>query len=188
MRLLSATVKKVVSVGLLVLLFCHTLAHVIAGLDEWWRNAHDLSERLLVYRSVDSIVEFQIPLSNKTDGTKIVHTAADGFRHRGHYYSVVSLEIRGDTVHIAGLDYGKCSFWQEDLRCFLDRHLTPSSDAGRRTSQLLKFLLKEYAPNPATVLRGPLSVWRESVWIPRALVSFSTRSAPIHSPPPEPAV
>ena len=185
-RLTLAAVKRVVPIGFFVLLFCHTLAHVIAGLGAWWQAEHDLSERLLVYRSVDSIIEFQIPLTNKTDGTKIIRTANDGFGYRGHYYSVVSLEVRGDTLHIAGLEYARRSFWQDDLLSFLNDHLATSSDAGRKTNQLLKFLLKEYSANPASVLCFSSSIWRESVRIPDSPVAFSTRPATIHSPPPEP--
>lgn len=187
-RRTSAIVKKVVSIGLFILLLCHVLAHVIAGLGAWWQAEHDLSERLLVYRSVDSIVEFQIPLTNKTDGTKIVRTAEDGFGYRGKYYSVVNLEIQGDTLHIAGLEYARRSFWQDDLLSFLNDHLAASPDTGRKANQLLKFLLKEYASNPALVLHFSFSTWRESIRVPHAPVNYATRSAPIQSPPPETVV
>lgn len=180
--------KKAVTIGLFLLLVCHVLAHVIAGFGAWWQQEHDLSKRLLVYRSVDSIVEFQVPLADRTDGTKIVRTTEDGFGYRGNYYNVVSLEVRGDTVYIAGLESARRPFWQDDLLSFLNDHLATPSDAGHKANQLLKFLLKEYSPNPAVVLHFAFSTWRESVRIPNAPVPFSTRSAPIHSPPPKRAV
>ncbi|QIP15446.1 hypothetical protein G8759_23830 [Spirosoma aureum] len=177
--------KKLVSFGLFFLLLCHTLAHVIAGLSAWWQEEHDLSTRLQVYRSVDSIVEFQIPLVNKTDGTVIVRTTEDGFNYRGHYYNVVSLEVQGDTLHIAGLESTSRSFWQDDLLTFVNHHLTSVPATGGKASQLLKLLLKEYSPSPRTVLHFLFLSWRESIRIPDTPLVFSTRSEPIYSPPPE---
>ncbi len=186
-RLPADTVKKVITIGLFVLLLCHMLAHVIAGLGAWWQQEHDLSERLLVYRSVDSIVEFQIPLANKTDGSRIARTTESGFGYRGRYYNVVSLEVRSDTVYIAGLESGLRSFWQSDLLSFLNDHLaaSPSADAGRKASQLLKLLLKEYSSNPAALLPAPLSSHCPMVRIANATMGFSTRAVPIQSPPPQ---
>ncbi|MBD2755615.1 hypothetical protein [Spirosoma validum] len=177
--------KKVVSFGLFLLLLAHVLAHVITGVSAWWQDEHDLSKRLLVYRSVDSIVEFQIPLVNKTDGQNIAHTTADGFSHRGHYYNVISLDVRGDTLYIAGLESANHSFWQEDLLSFLNDHVATNPDAGRKASQILKFLLKEYSASPAISLNFPIGFWRETVRVPDAPFTFLTRSEPMYSPPPE---
>ena len=177
--------QKRVSVGLFVLLLCHTLASAIVGLGGWWQAENDLSERLLVYRSVDSIVEFQIPLHNKTDGTAIASTTEDGFRYRGHYYTVVSLDVQNDRLLIAGLEAPNHSFWQEDLLAFLNDHLTASTDTGHKASQLLKLLLKEYSPGSSVVLQALFSTGAESIRISDVWFAFSTRSAPIHSPPPE---
>lgn len=178
-------VQKRVSIGLFTLLLCHTLASAIVGVVGWWQAENDLSEQLLVYRSVDSIVEFQIPLKDQTDGKAIARTTEDGFRYRGHYYNVVSLEVQGDRIMIAGLEAANHSFWQDDLLAFLDDHLATSSDTGRKASQLLKFLLKEYSPGSSTVLHFLRAAGAQSVRVPDASFTFSTRSAPIHSPPPE---
>ena len=178
-------VHKRVSIGLFALLLCHTLASVIVGVSSWWQAEGDLSERLLVYRSVDSIVEFQIPLKNQTDGTAMARTTEDGFRYRGHYYNVVSLDVKGDTLLIAGIEARSRSFWQDDLLAFLNDHLTASSDTGHKASQLLKFLLKEYSPSSPTVLQFLAGLGCQSVRVPDAPFAFATRSAPIHSPPPE---
>ncbi|GAB3988786.1 hypothetical protein GCM10028807_12200 [Spirosoma daeguense] len=164
------------------------MASAIVGLVSWWQAEHDLSERLLVYRSVDSIVEFQIPLKDQTDAKAIARTTEDGFRYRGHYYNVVSLEIQDDKILIAGLEAANHSFWQDDLLAFLNNHLTTSSDTGHKASQLLKFLLKEYSPGSSTKLHFLRSVCSQSIRIPDATFMFSTRTAPIHSPPPELAV
>ncbi|MBD2702274.1 hypothetical protein IC229_16595 [Spirosoma sp. BT702] len=180
--------QKRVSICLLTLLLCHTLASAIVGVIGWWQAEHDLSERLLMYRSVDSIVEFQIPLKDQTDGKSIARTTEDGFRYRGHYYNVVSLEVQGDKILIAGIEVPNHSFWQDDLLTFLNDHLTTSSDTGRKASQLLKFLLKEYSPGSSTVLHFLRTACGQSVRIPDATFTFSTRIAPIHSPPPELAV
>ncbi|CAN5640284.1 hypothetical protein BH09BAC4_BH09BAC4_04400 [soil metagenome] len=178
-------VQKRVSISLFALLLCHTLASVIVGVGSWWQAENDLSEQLLVYRSVDSMVEFQIPLKDQTDGKAIARTTEDGFRYRGHYYNVVSLEVQGNRLLIAGIEAPSRSFWQDDLLAFLNDHLTTSSDTGQKASQLLKFLLKEYSPSSATVLHFLSGSVHKSIRIPDAPFAFSTRSAPIHSPPPQ---
>ncbi|GAB4017879.1 hypothetical protein [Spirosoma koreense] len=177
--------KKVVSFGLFLLLLAHVMANVIAGLGAWWQEEHDLSKRLLVYRSVDSIVEFEVPLASKTDGLNMARTTEDGFSYRGHYYNVVSLDVQGDTLHIAGLESTSKSFWQHDLLSFLNDHLNTNSDTGRKASQILKFLLKEYSPSSAVSFHFLNSSWRESVRVPESPFAFLTRSEPMFSPPPE---
>ena len=177
--------NKRVSIGLFALLLCHTLACVVVCIGGWWQAEGDLSERLLVYRSVDSITEFQIPLADKTDGTKIARTTEAGFRYHGHYYNVISLEILGDTLHIAGLESTNHSFWQDDLLAFLDNHLATSSDTGRKANQLLKLLLKEYSPGSRMVLNVPHILRCEAGQIAQVPLVFSTRPIPICSPPPE---
>ncbi|MVM30015.1 hypothetical protein GO755_08225 [Spirosoma sp. HMF4905] len=178
-------VQKRVSIGLFALFLCHTLASAIVGIGGWWQAENDLSERLLVYRSVDSIVEFQIPLTDQTDSKSIARTTEDGFRYRGHYYNVVSLEVKGGSLLIAGLETPSRSFWQDDLLSFLNDHLTASSNTGHKANQLLKFLLKEYSPSSPTVLQFLAGIGCQSIRIPNASFAFITRSAPIHSPPPE---
>ncbi|WP_020602357.1 hypothetical protein [Spirosoma spitsbergense] len=175
--------NKLVTFGLFVLILCHTLASVLVWGIGWWQAEGDLSERLQVYRSVDSIVEFRIPLDNPADGNEMARTTEDGFRYRGHYYSVVSLEVTNDTLHIAGLETRSRQFWSDDLLAFLNDHLN-TSDTSHNANQLLKFLLKEYSPNSHTVFIFDQRPWRESVRIPQTPVVYATRSAPIHSPPP----
>ena len=175
--------NKLVTLGLFVLLLCHTLASVLVWGLGWWQAQGDLSERLQVYRSVDSLVEFQIPLSDPADGSAMARTTEDGFRYRGHYYSVVSLEIIHDTLHIAGLETHNRQFWSDDLLTFLNDHLN-TADTGRKANLLLKLLLKEYSPNERTVFSFAQRPWRESVQIPHIPVVSTALYAPIHSPPP----
>ena len=176
--------KKAVSIGLFALLLYHTLAHVLVCVGAWWQAEHDLSERLLVYRSVDSLIEFQIPL-NGNDVSTLTSTTDDGFSYRGHYYDVVSMEVRCDTLHIAGLESENKSFWQGDLLSFLNKHVTGTSDTNRKANQFLKFLLKEYSPNPRAVFQFLPFNWRVAVRIPDAPFVFEARALPVHSPPPE---
>lgn len=177
--------KKVVPIGLVTLLLYHTLAYVLVCVGTWWRAEHDLTERLLVYRSVDSIVEFQIPLKDKPDASAITRTTSDGFAYRGHYYEVVSIEVQGDTLHIAGLESGNRSFWQSDLLSFLNDHITGATQPHQKANQLLKFLLKEYSPNPRSVFCFLPPSWRQTIRIPDASFVVSARALPVHSPPPE---
>ncbi|GAB4028345.1 hypothetical protein [Spirosoma gilvum] len=177
--------KKVVSIGLFALLVYHTLAYVLVFVGSWWQAEHDLSERLSVYRSVDSIVEFEIPLKDKLDASALTRTTSDGFSYRGHYYSVVSLEIQGDQLHIAALETESRSFWKSDLLSFLNEHVTGTTESNRKANQLLKFLLKEYSPSPRAVFNFLAPQWRESIRIPEHLFVFAARALPVHSPPPE---
>ncbi|GAB3713064.1 hypothetical protein GCM10027592_52010 [Spirosoma flavus] len=177
--------RKAVSIGLFGLLLYHTLAYVLVFIGTWWQAEHDLSERLLVYRSVDSIVEFQIPLKDKPDANAITSTTSDGFTYRGQYYSVVSMEIQGDTLHIAGLQSESHSFWHSDLLSFLNKHITGNTDSQQKANQLLKFLLKEYSPNPRVVFSFLAPQWREAIRIPDVLFVIAARALPVHSPPPE---
>lgn len=177
--------KKVVSIGLFALLVYHTLAYVLVFVGSWWQEEHDLSERLSVYRSVDSIVEFEIPLKDKLDVKSIARTTSDGFSHHGHYYSVVSIEVRDNMLHIAGLESQSHSFWQGDLLSFLNKHVSGATDSHQKTNQFLKFLLKEYSANPGAVYSFFSPRWREAVRIPEQLFVIATRALPVHSPPPE---
>ena len=177
--------KKVVSIGLFALFLYHTLAYLLVFVGTWWQAEHDLSERLLVYRSVDSIVEFEIPLKDKLDANAVASTTSDGFSYRDRYYSVVSMELRGDTLHIAGLQAESRSFWQSDLLSFLNDHIAGTTDSHQKANQLLKFLLKEYSPTPRAVFSFLSPNWREAIRIPDVTFVFAARALPVHSPPPE---
>lgn len=177
--------KKVVSIGLFALFLYHTLAYVLVFVGTWWQAEHDLSERLLVYRSVDSIVEFEIPLKDKLDASAIASTTSDGFSYHGQYYSVVSMELRGDTLHIAGLQSENHSFWKSDLLSFLNDHVAGTTDSHQKASKILKFLLKEYSPTPRAVFNFLSPDWREAIRIPDVSFVFAARALPVHSPPPE---
>ena len=177
--------KKAVSIGLFGLFLYHTLAYVLVFIGTWWQAEHDLSERLLVYRSVDSIVEFQIPLKDTPDASAITRTTSDGFSYRGQYYSVISLDVRGDTLHIAGLQSVSRSFWKSDLLSFLNDHITGATDSHRKANRFLKFLLKEYSPTPRAIFDFLSPNWREAIRIPNVLFVFAARALPVHSPPPE---
>lgn len=176
--------KKAVSIGLSLLLLYHTLAYVLVCLGAWWQAEHDLSEKLLVYRSVDSIVEFQVPLTDTPNVGELTNTTTGGFGYRGHYYDVVSMDVRGDTLFIAGLESQNGSFWQSDLLSFLNDHIAGATEPYKKANQFLKFLLKEYSPTPRNPFTFAFPHWREAVRIPGISVAMLTRSLPVYSPPP----
>jgi len=178
-------VKKVISIGLSALLLYHALAYVLVCVGTWWQAKHDLSERLLVYRSVDSVVEFEIPLKGVADAVALTRTTNEGFVYKGHYYDVVGLDLKGDTLHIAGLELKDRSFWQGDLLSFLHQHVAKTADTGKKAAQFLKFLLKEYTPSPRTVFRFLASSWLEADRVPDAPTLSWHRALPVYSPPPE---
>jgi hypothetical protein len=168
-----------------MLLLYHTLAYVLVCVGAWWQAEHDLSQKLRVYRSVDSIVEFQVPMTDRSDIGELTNTTTGGFGYRGHYYDVVSMAVRGDTLFIAGLESANGSFWQSDLLSFLNNHIAAGTDSQKKASRFLKFLLKEYSPNPRDVFRFLSASWRATIRIPDVSFVVSARALPIHSPPPE---
>jgi hypothetical protein len=151
----------------------------------WWQAEHDLSQRLQVFRSVDSLVEFQIPLKDKPDVNAIAKTTSDGFTYRGQYYSVVSMNILGDTLYIAGLQTNDDSFWQSDLLSFMQKHVTASGDSPKKANTLLKFLLKEYPPASRVAFHFQSSDWHNDVRIPEKSSLFYPPALRISSPPPK---
>ncbi|UHG93831.1 hypothetical protein [Spirosoma oryzicola] len=177
--------KKAISIGLSGLLLYHTLAYVLVCIGTWWQAEHDLSQRLSVYRSVDSLVEFQIPLKDKPDASAITRTTSDGFSYRGQYYSVISMSIHGDTLHITSLQTDSNSFWQIDLLSFMQEHVTGETDSPSKANTLLKFLLKEYSPAPRLAFYFCPPNWRNDIRIPEKPVLLRQLALQVSSPPPE---
>lgn len=177
--------RRIVSISLFTLFLYHTLAYVLVVVGTWWQAEHDLTERLSVYRSVDSIVEFEIPLKDTLDATAISRTTSDGFSYRGQYYSVISMDVQGNTLHIAGLQSENKSFWQSDLLSFLNDHITGRTESRQKANQFLKLLLKEYSPTPRAIFHFLAPNWREAIRLPDLSFVVEARALPVHSPPPE---
>lgn len=177
--------KKIAAIGLFTLLTLHMLAYLLVYVGMQWQEEHDLSKRLGMYRSVDSLVEFQLVFSNQSEGILIKDKTADGFTYHGQYYGVVSIEIRRDTMHILGLPSKSHSFWQSDLLRFLNDHIKQSSSPHQKTNELLKLLLKEYLPTLRPSLPPVFFNWREVSRIPARNMLMVTRILPVLSPPPE---
>lgn len=176
--------KRAISIGLFGLLLHHILAYVLVCAGSWWQAEHDLSLRLQVYRSVDSIVEFQIPLKDKPDASSITSTTSDGFTYRGQYYSVVSMTIQGDTLYISSLQTAGDSFWQSDLLSFMQEHVTGASNSSSKANTLLKFLLKEYSTAPRIAFCFQSPGWLDAVRILEKAVLFHQVALRLSSPPP----
>ncbi len=177
--------KKLVPIGLVALLLYHTLAYVLVCLSMRWQAENDLSEKLLVYRSTDSLVEFQIPLNDKPDAKAIACTPSDGFGYNGHYYGIVSLELRGDTLFVAGLEVKSQSFWPANLLSFLTDHLIDGDNSHRKATQFLKGLLKDYSPHSSDIFCfGSLS-WQETSRISDRPFGWIQTILLVDSPPPQ---
>lgn len=177
--------RKVVSIGLSLLLVYHTLAYVLVCVGAWWQAEHDLSEKLFVYRTVDSLTEFEIPIDDQYDASRLPHITEDGFSYRGSYYAVVSIEIRADKLFITGMESKLHSFWSDDLLAFLENHIAGATDSNHKANQFLKFLLKEYPPAPQVTFNFRSPQWREAVQMPDGLFVAVSRALPVHSPPPQ---
>lgn len=177
--------KRLLGFSMLLLLLYHSLGAVIVAVGSWWQDQHDLTERLTVYRSVDSMVEFQIPLDESHDPAVLHEATQEGFAYNGNYYDLVSVEIRDNILYISGLENKTASFWHRDLLSFLKDTVHTDSDANRKASHWLKLLLKDYSLNTRTILHFFLYDWRTDVRIPDAPVLLLTRALPVFSPPPE---
>lgn len=178
--------RKVVSIGLFVLLLCHVLGCGIAAVSSWWQEETTLMEQLAVYRTTDSLIEFQIPLADSTQAVPaITQTASDGFTYRSHYYDIVSLNIRNDTLYIAGIELERHAFWQADLLSFLKNHLAAPAGTQKRVNQVLKLLLQEYDPPVRTAFRFLASLRAQAAPPVSGVISLLSRSLPVGSPPPE---
>lgn len=184
-KFICIVVRKVVSIGLFALLLYHTLAYVLVCVGAWWQAEHDLSAKLSVYRTVDSLVEFEIPLTDTFDASGLPSITEDGFSYRGSYYAVVSIETRADKLFITGMESKNQSFWSDDLLAFLENHITGATDSHQKANQFLKFLLKEYPPAPRVVFSFRSPHWRELVRIPDVLFVVAARALPVYSPPPQ---
>ncbi len=89
--------KKVAAIGLLSLLLCHILAYVLVTWIVGWQEESDLTNRLSVYRSGDTLVEFYIPLGQQATAHNLLDHTTEGFVYRDSYYGIVRREIK--TVH-----------------------------------------------------------------------------------------
>jgi hypothetical protein len=178
--------RKVVSIGLFILLLCHALSYGLAAVSSWWQKETTLMERLSVYRTTDNLMEFQLPLANPTQEVPaITRTASNGFAYRSHYYDIVSLHIRNDTLCITAIELKRHAFWQADLFAFLSDHLAAPGDAHKKVNQVLKLLLQEYDPPARNAFRFLVSLYAQSVPPVSGVVSLLCRSLPVGSPPPE---
>ena len=177
--------KRYVSVGLLSLLLCHTLAYMLVLLSINGQEERDLTNRLTVYRTVDSIVEFYVPLQEKGVATTLPQHSDEGFAYKDNFYEIVSLEVQHDTLHILGFITKKRSVWQQDLLSFIEHQfIGESGRSQKKASHLLKNLLKEYCPFDRPVVYSIPLHWREPVQTSSVLAILTDRALPVQSPPP----
>ena len=112
-------------------------------------------------------------------------TAEDGFTHNGRFYDVISVDLHGDTLHIAGMEDKSAGFWQQDLLSFVRKTISdPSTDSQRKAGQWLKLLLKEYQLADRLILSPSLLFWLTDVRIADAPFALFARCLAVLSPPP----
>ncbi|GAB4024421.1 hypothetical protein [Spirosoma koreense] len=178
--------KKFAAIGLFSLLLCHMLAHMLVVWMINWQEEGDLTSRLKVYKSVDSIVEFYIPLHRQTNEGQLPTHPTEGFVYRDSYYQIVRQEVKNDTLLILGYVDKHGLFWQQDLLDFIKHQFGNDSNSGpQKANNLLRNLLKEYYQGVRFVINFSYSYWREPVRIPPFAAPLMTLSLPVHSPPPE---
>jgi hypothetical protein len=178
--------RKAVSIGLLVLLLYHALSAALVWVGGWWQAQQALTQRLVVYRATDSLVEFHIPLQQTPDGDQTrTRTSSPGFAYRGQYFDVVSLAIRGDTLLITAITLKPHSVWQADLLSFVQNWLVQTASPHRNTNHWLKLLLQEYTPNAWAGFRFLSPSPRQTTGFVESPFRLCWRALPPHSPPPE---
>ncbi|GAA4458024.1 hypothetical protein GCM10023189_29650 [Nibrella saemangeumensis] len=176
--------KRVLSIGLLLLLVYNMLGYAVVLVSVWWQEQHELSERVKVYPSTDHLVEFHVPLKQHPSEAALTRKQDQGFKYRGSYYEIIRAEISGDTLHITGYEDRNYSFWQDDLLSFIKREITGTSDTQKKTNQLLKLLLKEYF-QPDNLVCPAHYAWNSTNTIPPYTPFRITASILPHSPPPK---
>ena len=178
--------KKAAAIGLLSLLLCHILAYVLVVWMIGWQEERDLTNRLSVYRSVDSLVEFYIPLGQQTIDCRLPAHATEGFVYRDSYYDIVRQEVKNDTLLILGYANKRNSFWQQDLLDFINHQLgAESSSIPIKAHHLLKNLVHDYDLGVRFVVSFRPVYWLASVPVPAISTPRLSIAIPIPSPPPE---
>lgn len=179
--------KRIISTGLFLLLLYHTLTYALVLFGTWYQEQHDLSARLTMYRSVDSMVEFFVPLQDQLNGTSLKADHPEGFAYKGTFYQIVRLDVSGDTLHILGYEDTKRSFWQQDLLTLIKEQVIgdTASPVQKKANSLLKNFQKEYSQFRRSVLWLFVYEWRNAVRIPSVSSLLLSRTSPVHSPPPE---
>lgn len=178
--------KRLLSLSLLALLLYHMLATVWVAVGVWWQAQHDLTERLTVYSSVDSMVDFQVVLGAGQAQKLVEQTAEDGFSYHGRFYDVISVELHGDTLQISGMEDRTAGFWQQDLLSFVKKTISDTSgdDSQRKAGHWLKLLLKEYHLADRLVISPSLVSWLVDLRIADTPVALFARCLAVLSPPP----
>lgn len=179
--------KRLISTGLFLLLLYHTLAYALMLFGTWYQEQHDLSARLTMYRSVDSLVEFFVPLTQQPGATSLKSDHPDGFAYKGDFYQIVRMEVSGDTLHILGYEDKQHTFWQQDLLSLINEQIigTAGSSSQQKANHLLKNFLKEYSQFRRSVLWLFVYEWRDALRIPSFSPLLFSRVLPVHAPPPE---
>ncbi|MBC8151756.1 MAG: hypothetical protein H7Z72_02490 [Bacteroidetes bacterium] len=179
--------KRLISTGLFLLLLYHTLACALVLFGTWYQEQHDLSARLTMYRSVDSMVEFFVPLQDQPNGASLKADHPEGFAYNGTFYQIVRLDVSGDTLHILGYEDPKRSFWQQDLLSLVQEQVVGdnTSPSQKKANSLLKNFLKEYSQFRRSVLWLFVYEWRDALRIPSVSTLLLSRTSPVHSPPPK---
>lgn len=178
--------KRFVSIGLCLLLLYHALGSLFVLLSVRVQEQYALSERLLLYPSTDSMVEFHIPLYQHPNEAILTQKRPEGFNYRSNYYEIVSLNVSGDTLHITGYQSTDPTLWKQDLLSLLKTQFGHASDNQKRTSDLLKLLGKEYSQFNRARLVFFRYEWRLAAASIRFVTpSVLTRHLPVFSPPPE---
>ena len=179
--------KRLISTGLFLLLIYHTLTYAFVLFGTWYQEQHDLSDRLTMYRSVDSLVEFFVPLQNQPGGTALKAEHPEGFAYKGQFYQIVRLEVSGDTLHILGYEDQTHSFWQQDLLSLIRQQVVgdATSPVQKKANSLLKNFLKEYSQFRRSVLWLFVYEWRDTVGFSAVAPLLPSRSLPVHAPPPQ---
>lgn len=161
------------------------LAGTFVVLGTTWAEERDLSQRLTVYRSVDSLVEFFVPLTHQPADTNLLSPPLEGFTYQNTYYEVVRLEVVSDSIHLLAYAKKDHRLWPRDLLALIKQEVTGDAGTTRKTHHLLSHLFTDYmaldqTEIPVLSINGPTT--RRFAATARSLPD---RQLPIHSPPPE---
>jgi hypothetical protein len=177
--------KRLLSIGLCLLLLYHSLGSIFVLLSVQWQEEHELSERLVLYPSTDSMVEFHIPLFQHPNEAILTQKSPGGFSYRGKYYEVINLSVSGDTLHITGYVNKAKEFWQQDLLSLVNQQFDQPSNSSKKANSLLKLLVKEYYQPQRTLTQLFWFDWSENSLFASYIYPRTSCIITHHAPPPE---
>lgn len=176
--------KTIVAILLSGLLLLHTLAVTFVWNVYQWQQEKTLAHDLTMYRSTDSLVEFNVALPNSPDQASRPAITDRGFSYRSAYYEPIRLEVHDKALVLLCLETKNARFGDPGLLSFLEDYLTDWDYATHKTRKLIKLIISEYSPPERQSLRVLCYECSQQPDFDDVRIVVPQSSSSIHAPPP----